>query len=119
MKFANVLVLAGVFSIAYANTTPSDAYFLSPKEKILCSIHSPNADGSRDAVGTDLSNPSNIMMETVRISANGISNTSWVIDRANQETREGGYNVFRTHCAPLMKNVPVDVSAKFVVFFAN
>lgn len=119
MKLPHALALALALTGLQANAAPADEYFVSPAEKIICTIRANSAEGGFDAVATDLTNPQTFIMETVRVSANGITNKSWVLDRATLVVSEGGYNVFRTHCAPLLKKVPTEVSDRFTPFFAN
>ena len=119
MKLTHALALAVALVGLQANAAPADEYFVSPAEKILCTIRANTAEGGFDAVGTDLTNPQTFVMETVRVSANGLTHKSWVLDRKELTVSEGGYNVFRTHCAPLLQKLPAEVSSLFTAFFAN
>lgn len=119
MKLTHICALVLAVSCLPIEAATGEEYFLSPAEKIICTIRAQNPDGTLDAVGTDLTNPMTFIMETVRVSANGTTHKSWVIDRQALTVTEGGYNVFRTHCAPLLKKAPTEVSDRFTSFFAS
>ena len=115
-------ILVWATPATFAEEKHTEEYSLSPAKGIVCTVRPPNPDGSRDAVGADFTDQhllSIFSVETVRIYHDGIVHYAWMVDRDTGEVSAAEYRVFRTHCAPLMEQLPSDLRKKFDGFFAN
>lgn len=117
MKIAAILITLGILFGAPSIVSADNGYFLSPSDRIMCTIRAQNLDGSHDAVGTDLTNARTIIMEIIKVTAEGIARQSWDIDRVTGVVSLGGYAVFREHCSSIMKNTSPELRKLFEQVF--
>jgi hypothetical protein len=105
---------------AFAAENPVE-YSTSPADRIICTIRTQNVDGITSAAGTDFSSGDNIYMETIALSSGGLGARSWMLDRHAAEIVwvDGGYPVFKKHCAPILEMLSDELKAEFDPFFAD
>ena len=118
--------LIRAFALAATFTSPlyvkAADYFTSPAEGIMCTIRDNDAVGVHEAVGTDMRSNERLFMEIIRVSQNASQSYTFSVDRSDLSSGwspDGGYDVFRRNCAPILSIIPDELKGKFTNVFST
>lgn len=100
----------------------AEEYFIAPTDGIMCTIRDGATTGTHEAIGTDMSSEARIFMEIIQVGGSAPKSFTFSADRtdlAQGWSPEGGYDVFRRNCVPILAIIPNELKQMFTNVFST
>lgn len=97
-------------------------YFTAPADGIMCTVRPGDAAGTHEAIGTDMRSDAQIFMEIIQVGSDAPKSFTFSANRADLAqgwSQEGGYDVFRRNCVPILSLLPDELKGIFTNVFST
>ncbi|HSE35055.1 MAG TPA: hypothetical protein VLB83_02945 [Candidatus Paceibacterota bacterium] len=115
------LALAAILALPIARAA-AEEYFVAPSPGIMCTVRNSDTPGTHEAIGTDMSSETRIFMEIIQVGEEAPRSFTFSADRtdlAQGWSPEGGYDVFRRNCTPILTHLPDELKGIFTNVFST